>query len=300
MAAYLPQNRPYYQSPLFIVQYAYIQGPSLPGTNAPIIFDLGGPVFRPGNDFGTPPTYRFFSPFEGTFGAGPFTLTDSQISDLENGLWYVNATTATMTNGQLRGQIVPKTLWLTATLTGSNETPPNNSPWHGIGSFSLTGTTLNYELDIPLPVYPTGGGIFDANGVLASALGTPVIAAPGPSGQPGEAIYFGTVALNLQSIADILAGKWFANVMSDTFTNGEIHGQILLQTQATLNSAVVTDSSLTFAVSNVNNLDFIIQANTSLGSTNWVSLATNTAPFTFIDMEITNYPQRFYRALYRP
>jgi hypothetical protein len=88
--------------------------------------------------------------------------------------------------------------------------------------------------------------------------------------------------------------------MSDTFTNGELRGQIQLQTQATLSTTAVTDSFLTFTVSNVNNLAFIIQANTSLGSSNWVSLATNTAPFTFIDMEFTNYPQRFYRALYRP
>ncbi len=90
----------------FISVSGYIQGPASPGANAGIIFDLGGPVFRPGNDFGTPPGYRFSSPFDGTFGAGPFALTDAQINDLESGVWYVNITSAMHPDGQLRGQIL--------------------------------------------------------------------------------------------------------------------------------------------------------------------------------------------------
>jgi len=90
----------------FIAQNAYIQGPALPGVNAPILFDLGGPTFRPGNEF-EPPGVRFFSPFTDPFGAGPFALTDNQISEIVNGLWYVNVTSSTMPDGQLRGQILP-------------------------------------------------------------------------------------------------------------------------------------------------------------------------------------------------
>lgn len=91
----------------FTAHSAYIQGPALPGSTAPVLFDLGGPTFRPGNDFGTPPGYRFFSPFDGTFGAGPFALTDGQISQLLSGLWYVNVSSFTQPDGQLRGQILP-------------------------------------------------------------------------------------------------------------------------------------------------------------------------------------------------
>ena len=90
----------------FIARNAYIQGPAGPGNNAPIIFDLGGPVFQGGSpDFGVPPSYVFFSPPFGPFGAGPFTLTDPQINDLMSGLWYVNVTSGSFPNGQLRGQI---------------------------------------------------------------------------------------------------------------------------------------------------------------------------------------------------
>ena len=41
---------------------------------------------------------------------------------------------------------------------------------------------------------------------------------------------------------------------------------------------------------------YIVQANTNLGTTNWVPISTNTAPFTITDTAFTNNPQRFYRA----
>ena len=91
----------------FSATSAAIHSAALPGANAPIIFDLGGAVVIPGSTFGEPPAYRFFSPFDGTFGAGPFTLTSEQISQLQGGLWYVEITSFTMPDGQLRGQILP-------------------------------------------------------------------------------------------------------------------------------------------------------------------------------------------------
>ena len=92
----------------FIPQSAYIQGPALSGGNGPKIFDLGAPRFLPGDSQGiNPPGYRFFSPevLPG-LGAGPFPLTEAQITELESGLWYVNVTSAAFPNGQLRGQIL--------------------------------------------------------------------------------------------------------------------------------------------------------------------------------------------------
>jgi len=106
----------------FIARNAYIQGPAGPGVNAPIIFDLGGPVFQGGSpEFGIPPSYVFFSPYTPPFGAGPFTLTDPQMNDVLGGLWYMNVTSSDFPDGQLRGQIleVPEpSAWVLTILGG--------------------------------------------------------------------------------------------------------------------------------------------------------------------------------------
>jgi len=69
--------------------------------------------------------------------------------------------------------------------------------------------------------------------------------------------------------------------------------------QATLSGPLVTNNTFKFTISQVSGLRYIVQANTNLGTTNWVAISTNTAPFTITDTAFTNYPQRFYRALYR-
>ena len=60
-----------------------------------------------------------------------------------------------------------------------------------------------------------------------------------------------------------------------------------------------------FLVSGVPGYFYVVQVNTNLTSTNWVSLSTNTSPFTFSDHDILtksiyHYRTRFYRAFYLP
>jgi hypothetical protein len=70
--------------------------------------------------------------------------------------------------------------------------------------------------------------------------------------------------------------------------------------QATLSGFLVTNSTFQFTVSEVSGLNYIVEANTNLTTTNWVAIVTNTAPFTISDTAFTNNQQRFYRALYKP
>ena len=74
----------------------------------------------------------------------------------------------------------------------------------------------------------------------------------------------------------------------------------VLISQATLSGPLVTNKTFQLKVSQVSSLNYIIQANTNLGTTNWVAVATNAAPFTFTDTALTNYAQRFFRAVYKP
>lgn len=74
----------------------------------------------------------------------------------------------------------------------------------------------------------------------------------------------------------------------------------VLTSQATLSGPVVTNNTFKFTVSQVSGLNYVIEANTNLSTTNWIAIVTNTAPFTLTDTAFTNNPQRFYRAIYKP
>jgi len=87
-------------------------------------------------------------------------------------------------------------------------------------------------------------------------------------------------------------------------TSGSVTSQVavltVLTSQATLSGPLVTNNTFRFTISQVSGLNYIIQGNTNLSTTNWVSIITNTAPFTITDTAFTNNPQRFYRAIYKP
>jgi hypothetical protein len=42
--------------------------------------------------------------------------------------------------------------------------------------------------------------------------------------------------------------------------------------------------------------NYVVQATTNLTTANWISLATNPAPFQFIQSNANTFNQRFYRA----
>ena len=74
-----------------------IFGPALPGQDAPLIFSFSHLViFDPGGNFPGGVGYL-----------GDFTLTPQQITDLDNGFWYINITSAAFPGGEVRGQILP-------------------------------------------------------------------------------------------------------------------------------------------------------------------------------------------------
>ncbi|PYJ80629.1 MAG: hypothetical protein DME22_23770, partial [Verrucomicrobia bacterium] len=65
---------------------------------------------------------------------------------------------------------------------------------------------------------------------------------------------------------------------------------------ATLSSSAYSNNQFQFSLTGVPGYTYIVQASTNL--TSWISVKTNTSPFTFTDTQATNYPYRFYRAIY--
>jgi hypothetical protein len=75
----------------------------------------------------------------------------------------------------------------------------------------------------------------------------------------------------------------------------------VLTTAATLAGPTwTTNHAFQLTVARETNFNYIIQVNTNLNFSNWVSVVTNTAPFNYTDNAASNSPQRFYRAIYRP
>lgn len=118
------------------------------------------------------------------------------------------------------------TLQFSATLSGANENPPNGSVLMGKGTFSLVGNSLDFAVLLQAITTPASGGVFDTSNSLVFDLGTPLINAPGPTGQPGSTSYTGTLDLTSQEISALRSGAWHVNILTSAYPNGEISGQI--------------------------------------------------------------------------
>ena len=154
--------------------------------------------------------------------SGKVALTQDQITNLVNGLCYVNIHTTAHSGGEIRGQIVP--LHIVVAMDGASEVPPVSVPSaKATGSLTLIGSRLFYSITysglsssataahIHGPADPTTGA-----GVLV-----PITT---PSGTNGT--ISGSVVLTPQNLAYLLAGQTYLNIHTINNANGEIRGQI--------------------------------------------------------------------------
>ena len=107
--------------------------------------------------------------------------------------------------------------------------------------------------------------------------------------------------VSFSSVQTFYAGNWDV-VAANSFgsvTSAPAYLRVLVN-EATFSAPVWTNNQFQMTIAKASNDTYIVQANTNLSTTNWVSITTNTAPFTFADPAATNYPTRFYRAIYKP
>jgi hypothetical protein len=67
-----------------------------------------------------------------------------------------------------------------------------------------------------------------------------------------------------------------------------------------LSPTPLTNGQFQFTVTGHAGSNYEIQVSTNLGTTNWLSLSTNAAPFAFAESNALFYTQRFYRAVSFP
>ena len=228
---------------------AGIYGPATPSMNSRhLVANLGSGSFSnlsliSSSRVGSVPfDLNPFPPTPGAFlHTGQIALNSIQVAELLAGCLYVNFTSAAFPRGELRGQIVPLIAFqFTADLKGANEIPRKASPYHGTGTFTLSGSQLTYYLALDAVLGQVSAGVFYGPSRLKSDWRNPVFnldtssgvlipegGFPGVPGSPGQMLYSGTLNLTDEQAAWLRSGELSVNVSTTQFPRVLIRGQIL-------------------------------------------------------------------------
>jgi hypothetical protein len=185
-----------------------------PGENGGVVFTLfgGSGDFDPQNPV-----------------SGVLSPTISQVTVLLAGDYYINVHTAEHPPGEIRGQLAPFTPRTNshALLTGDQEVPPVDTTAVGVGRFELSDdlSDLSYYVAVD-----------DIMNITASHLHT---AQPGQNGGVAHTLYAGAgtfgpgspisdvLAIDTQSVLDLISGNYYINVHTTDSPAGEIRGQVI-------------------------------------------------------------------------
>ena len=149
-------------------------------------------------------------------------LSAGQMADLQAGDWYANVHTIANPNGEIRGAILARPHQFGARLNGTQEVPPNGTAATGVATI-----TLNPNLSVTYNVTVTG-----MTGSAAHLHHAPFGSGiPGSIEVPlsgGPTTWSGTsLPLAADQIEDLQNKRWYVNVHSGAFPNGQIRGQVV-------------------------------------------------------------------------
>lgn len=119
---------------------------------------------------------------------------------------------------------VAETITLKGDLKGSNEVPPNSSTATGSAEASLDTVSrrLTWTISFSGMSGPLTGAHFHGPAEAGRNAGI-VLPFPGATASP----ITGSATLNEAQAADLLAGRWYANLHTATHPGGELRGQML-------------------------------------------------------------------------
>lgn len=208
----------------------HFHAPAAPGTNSGVAVNIGD-------------VSGLVSP-----SIGSTIVTDAFASDLLSGQSYVNIHTATNGPGEIRGQVNPTNINLSANLSPSQEVPaPTGVPAGASGSAqvaydpstnllgwiiewdNLSGPATGMHFHGPAGVGETASvqlGIGDVSGLTSPSIGSAVISDE-----------FATELLN---------GQWYINIHTAANGPGEIRGQVVPEPTSAFMGVVAALGCLSF------------------------------------------------------
>jgi len=129
---------------------------------------------------------------------------------------------ATLTLGACGGMMASNTVTFGATLTGAAEVPPVATPGNGTLTASLNKDTseLTWKITYTGLTGPAIGAHF--HGPALAGANAPVALGFANPASPIE----GKATLTAAQVADLMAGRWYANVHTAANKGGEIRGQL--------------------------------------------------------------------------
>ena len=177
---------------------AHIHSGPAGGTGA-IVFDLGDPA----------------SPMEATWNMSP-----AEVAQLLAGNYYLNIHTAGRPAGEIRGQILPRTVdRFTFGMNGAQEVPPTDSTATGNCVADLSDNASSVFVQCTHTVAaPTATHLHD---------GPPGVDGPVVFDFANTSPFSGDAPLTPRLVADFAAGFLYVNVHSANYDEGEIRGQLL-------------------------------------------------------------------------
>jgi len=161
--------------------------------------------------------------------AGAVPVTPDQARAIEQGRAYVDVHSAEHPDGEIRGQVVrPGEIVYVARLSPDQVNPPTDAPSQGLGELLVDGTANSMRFVVQ----------------VQGMLGEPTMAfvGIGPAGVDGPAAvdlaepktlpasnFSGERAI--PSTTDLDLGRWYIDVRSRGYPNGEVRGQVLRPAQ---------------------------------------------------------------------
>jgi hypothetical protein len=204
----------------------HIHGPAGRGTNAGVLYDLGGLTTVSGTNGTITGTVTLAA------GTGGFTLAQ-QLDQLRQGLWYVNIhTSPNFGGGEIRGQIDP--VRFSVSMDPSQEPGTTGNTGQGQGLVALNGTALTVDLSFS----GLSGNVNNAHYHGPAPRGTntgviygvvPLTTMGGTSGTMRGSVTLTNGARGFtitEQLDQLNRGLWYLNIHTTTFGGGEIRGQV--------------------------------------------------------------------------